>query len=167
LQVHGFTRDDIRNVPTSAMALQALIATAQFHAEEAQLQTNRWFISDRSSVDPIVYARLYVNREAADMLTIMDIWKQMKGRMAGSLVILCPINVSWLQDDGVRLIPHDHAEWEKMHTEFLQVLADFGMRYYLLPPNVSDQKTRVEYVVQLWEEKKKELANTTTETSAS
>jgi hypothetical protein len=68
MKKHMFDTDEIRSVPDRSLKLQKLILKAQADAEQAALKTAEWFISDRSAVDPIVYATRYVRPEAAKAL---------------------------------------------------------------------------------------------------
>ncbi|KAI3338376.1 AAA domain-containing protein [Ustulina deusta] len=148
---HGFTRDDIRSSPDRALELQRLIIEAQSEAEKAQLETHSWFISDRSAVDPIIYARKYANKEAADMLASSAQWVEMRDRMARSLVIICQAGVDWLTDDGVRLIPLDSTEWSQLDTEFCLALTDVGIKHHILPIRMRNTDERVQFVLARWE----------------
>lgn len=74
---------------------------AQLNAECRALESRKWFISDRSGVDPIVYARKYVSEEAAEDLVKSTEWLELKERMKSALVIVCEAGVDWLIDDGV------------------------------------------------------------------
>ncbi|KAI0970737.1 AAA domain-containing protein [Xylaria arbuscula] len=151
LKKHGFTREDIRCSQDRALELQTLIIEAQAEAEKSELKTHSWFISDRSAIDPIVYARKYVGKKAGDALASSAQWTEMRDRMAKSLVILCEARVDWLTDDGVRLMPLDSAEWWKLHTEFGLVLADAGLQYHVLPSQIMDTSERVQFVLARWE----------------
>ncbi|KAI1426251.1 AAA domain-containing protein [Xylaria sp. FL1777] len=152
LESHGFTRDDIRSSQERALELQRLIIEAQSKAEKSHLETRSWFISDRSAVDPVVYARKYASREAADALSSSAQWIEMRDRMARSLVIICQPGVDWLADDGVRLIPLDSEEWEQLDTEFCLTLADAGLQHHTLPSQMRNTDERVQFVLTRWEE---------------
>ncbi|KAI2642306.1 AAA domain-containing protein [Xylaria nigripes] len=158
LKKYDFTRIDIRNSPDRALELQRLIIEAQSAAEKAKLRENSWFISDRSAVDPVVYARKYVGTEAADALRAAPHWVKMRDRMARSLVVVCEAGVGWLTDDGVRLMPLDQAEWLGVHEEFCALLADAGLEYHILPSSVGSREDRLQFVLGLWEEKRSLLA---------
>ncbi|KAI1821309.1 AAA domain-containing protein [Xylaria intraflava] len=157
LKNHGFTRGDIRNSRDRALDLQRLIIEGQFAAEEAQVHAaaGAWFISDRSAIDPIIYAQKYVGREAADVLRAAPHWVAMRDRMAKSLVIVCEAGASWLTDDGVRLMPLDNAEWLQVHAEFCTVLAHAGLEYHVLPSKIGNRDDRMQFVLSLWEGKRK------------
>ncbi|GAP83629.1 putative P-loop containing nucleoside triphosphate hydrolase [Rosellinia necatrix] len=155
---HSFTRGDIRDSRARALALQRLIVEAQAAAEATQLllQPDAWFISDRSGVDPVVYARRYAGRAAGDALAGTPAWAALRDRMARSLVVVCEAGgIDWLVDDGVRLMPLDAAEWAQLHAEFCRVLDDAGIAYHVVPAEMQDLGDRVRYVLARWEKKKK------------
>ncbi|KAH8158230.1 hypothetical protein CIB48_g10012 [Xylaria polymorpha] len=158
LELHGFTRGDIRSSKDRTLELQRLIIEGQFEAEKNELQTRPWFISDRSAVDPIIYAREYASREGADALVTSARWMEMRNRMAKSLVIVCEAGVDWLMDDGVRLMPLDSAEWMQIHSRFCDTLAGVGLEYHVLPSRVGSRDERVKFVLARWERKRRELS---------
>ena len=147
LQKHGFTADDIRSSPGRSLALQRLILDAQFAAERSALEGNGWFISDRSGVDPIVYATRYVSKDSATLLCQSDEWLELRGRMAASLVIVCEAGCDWLADDGVRLMPEDREDWVQFHEMFCKFLDEAGLDYQQLPSSLEDLSSRVKFVV--------------------
>jgi hypothetical protein len=68
LKQHNFTADDVTSSPARSLTLQQLILQAQVATERGISEQGDWFISDRSGADPIVYARKYVNEDAASDL---------------------------------------------------------------------------------------------------
>jgi uridine kinase len=58
LKEYEFNRNDITNSVERCFALQEHILQAQYEAElsMSQEQPNKWYISDRSGVDPVAYA---------------------------------------------------------------------------------------------------------------
>ncbi|KAK8017879.1 hypothetical protein PG993_014205 [Apiospora rasikravindrae] len=154
LRDHRFTAQDIRDSPARALELQRLILAAQADAEhkaECSLASDepipRWLISDRSAIDPIVYAWLYVGQDAAKMLMESTEWRGMRHRMAQSLVVVCEAGVDWLTDDGVRLMPNGKEEWIKTHEVFCHVLKEAGLRYVVLPCNLGRTEERLAFVL--------------------
>ena len=150
LKTYNFTRDDIINSPTRALRLQELILKAQLEAEEAALHgspSNAWFISDRSGLDPIVYAKLFVGEDAAQQMISSDEWKALGERMKNGLVILCEAGCTWLIDDGTRLMPKDMEDWLRVNSAFHEVLETLAIDNILMPKNVSDLQQRVQIVL--------------------
>jgi nicotinamide riboside kinase len=150
LQDHHFTADDIKSSPTRALALQQLILPAQLSAERA-VSEEEWFISDRSGIDPIIYARKYAGMDAETDLIKSPEWLELRRRMRTSMVIVCEAGVGWLVDDGTRLMPESREDWINFHQLFCNRLDDFGLAYEVLPCDVTDLAERVAFVLKKWE----------------
>ncbi|KAK8030301.1 hypothetical protein PG990_000035 [Apiospora arundinis] len=135
--------------PTRALELQRLILAAQAKAENEATSASQpcWLISDRSAIDPVVYAWQYVGPEAALALMESAEWKLMRDRMAESLVVVCEAGVDWLTDDGVRLMPTGREEWAKTHEVFCRVLDVATVRYVVLPCNLRSTEERLAFVL--------------------
>jgi nicotinamide riboside kinase len=150
LQQHSFSADDITSSPTRALALQKLILQAQLSAERDISEHEEWFISDRSGVDPMVYARKYVSEEAESDLIKSAEWKELSERMRKSVVIVCEAGTEWLTDDGVRLMPESREEWIEFHELFCSRLDALGLEYEILPSNMMSLRERVAFVLRKW-----------------
>ncbi|KAL4947609.1 AAA domain-containing protein [Aspergillus filifer] len=154
LQEHNFTRDDIAYSPHRAFQLQQLILAAQY-AEERKRPTEleRYIVlSDRSGVDPIVYAINYGPPLSRELLEDSTHWQYLRGRMRTSLVILCPPRQQWLKDDGTRLMAGTLSEWEHTHLTFTQVLKENEISFQIIPRELLSVEDRVEFVLRLWRE---------------
>ncbi|KAK3386892.1 AAA domain-containing protein [Podospora didyma] len=147
---HGFAAADITSSPTKALALQKLILEGQVRVEENALTRSSWILSDRSGVDPISYALRHVSRDAADALIQGPEWQVLKERMAKSLIIVCESGASWLNDDGVRLMPRDMQDWTEFHALFCGLLDNLGLKYEVLPSSMTEVSQRVHFVVSKW-----------------
>jgi nicotinamide riboside kinase len=147
---HKFTAEDIKTSPSRAFQLQELILKAQFDAEREVLEREGWFISDRSAIDPIVYARKYVTEEASIQLRQSMEWLQLKERMKDSVVIVCQAGADWLLDDGVRLMPENQEAWIEFHQLFCSCLDEWGLDYEVVPCTLIDIDKRVEFVLERW-----------------
>lgn len=177
LDERSWTGVTITNLAGSALALQKLIIHAQSWAEHqataatspatpsappsppwyncqphdaAMPGTQPLFISDRSAIDPIVYARQYVGLQESRALMELPEWREMRARMvdaARSLVVLCEPNLSWLVDDGVRLMPQDKEEWLATHGLFLDVLEEAEVPFAILSGEVGNIDDRVGFVL--------------------
>ncbi|KAL4799012.1 AAA domain-containing protein [Aspergillus venezuelensis] len=150
LQEHNFTRDDIANSPHRALQLQELILAAQF-TEENKSPITDVTLSDRSGVDPIVYAINYGPPQSRALLENSLHWKYLRGRMRKALVILCPPRQEWLKDDGTRLMATP-SEWEQTHSTFIQVLEENEIPFQVIPRELEDLEARVKFVLWLWSE---------------
>ena len=149
---HQFSANDITSSKTRALELQRLIIQAQAAAEGA-LQ-DRWYIADRSALDAVAYARQYVGEAEARRLREATVWQEIEDKMRTGVVVLCEPGGEWLMDDGVRLMPRDQAEWFALHSHFRELLAECGIPYVVLACSVSLLKQRVEFVLQVWKQKK-------------
>jgi nicotinamide riboside kinase len=149
LQENNFTADDIKSSPARASALQRLILQAQLSAERTMLE-GEWFVSDRSGVDPIVYARKYGSRDAGSALIKSPEWPELRERMRKSVIIVCEAGAEWLTDDGVRLMPESREDWVGFHQLFCSCLDDLGLNYEVLPCDVTSLHERVAFVLERW-----------------
>ncbi|KAK3937349.1 AAA domain-containing protein [Diplogelasinospora grovesii] len=153
LRQHRFATEDIRSSPERSLALQKLILAAQVDAEREALGKSSWFISDRSGIDPVVYARKYVGADAArEMMAQSTSWLELKDRMVGSLVTVCEAGATWLMDDGVRLMPEDRGDWLQFHDMFCELLDELGLPYFVLPCKMHSLSERVQFVLSKWHE---------------
>jgi len=146
-----------RLIPNRCLPLQNLILQAQPNAEYECLTTRSgpgWFISDRSGANPIAFALAYVgNEDKARSLVDSENWMELHDRMASSLIVVCEAGMSWLTDDGVRLMPRDRDEWVGFHWLFCRFLDKQGLPYMILPSVLVDIKERVGVVVTEWQKR--------------
>ena len=125
--------------------LQQCTIKAQVEAEEA-LQ-KQWFISDRSVLDPIVYAQLH--QDSPGKLRDTEGWRASVQRMRDGLVILCEAGQrAWLSSDGVRIAFECVQQWEAMNEQFKVLLMEEGINYHLLSRHVVSIEERAEFVVE-------------------
>ncbi|KAI4180374.1 MAG: hypothetical protein LQ348_005208 [Seirophora lacunosa] len=148
LQRHNYTAADIVSSKSRALELQRLILEAQCEAEKAA--SNVWYISDRSGLDPLVYARLYVGVEETYGLMQEQSWQYLRGMMRSGLVIVCESGGEWLINDGVRLMPQDREAWLQMHGVFCEMLDGISIEYHILPSATRDINERIEFVLTRW-----------------
>ena len=111
----------------------------------------RWFVSDRSGVDPIVYAQKYASRGSESGLIKSAEWLELRERIGNSVVIVCEAGADWLKDDGVRLTPESKKDWIGFHQLFCGYLDELGLNYEALPCNVASLDERVAFVLAKWE----------------
>lgn len=149
-KVHKFTAADITSSPDRCLALQTLILEAQRDAERAALRDKQWIISDRSGLDPIVYAQRYLGHETADAMLTSAAWQELRWRMSRSLILVCEAGTNWLVDDGVRLMPQDRDDWIGTHREFCEVLERVGLPYDVIPCTLAGIDDRTAFVWSKW-----------------
>lgn len=149
LKRHNFTRSDIRDDVNRCIELQRLILEAQW-TEELKISEDSMLISDRSGMDPIVYAAKYTHPGATKSLLDSSAWRELRDRMSRSLVIVCEPVKSWLKDDGVRLMPLDWEEWSEIHRSFCAHLEDARIEFYVLCADKAAISDRVSFVTEQW-----------------
>ncbi|KAL8792008.1 MAG: hypothetical protein Q9195_005426 [Heterodermia aff. obscurata] len=147
LREHNFTASDITSSPSKSLAFQQLILKAQYDAETSISEP--WFISDRSGLDPIIYAKKYVGSNAAELMMGTEIWRNLRERMSRSLIIVCEAGMDWLTDDGVRLMPVDKADWIAFHELFCNTIREVELDFSVLPRSMKDIEQRVDFVLSL------------------
>lgn len=129
LAQHGFTRDDIRISTERCLELQQHILAAQWQHERDTLGKSGWLISDRSGLDPIIYAQQFGGTNGASQLLHGENWQELRERMRSSVVVVCSPHAKFLKDDGVRLMPQNLQEWEDVHIAFCDMLKESGIDY--------------------------------------
>lgn len=143
-----FSRDDITNSPKRALQLQKHILDAQHEAEVAASADNLdpGYICDRSGLDPIVYATLFVGPESAAEMLASKAWLELESRMKQGIVIVCEAGCHWLIDDGTRLMPTDMEDWKRVDAAFRDLLKARGISYCVISKDMADLDERVEWV---------------------
>jgi nicotinamide riboside kinase len=148
LKEHNFTAEDITSSRTRALSLQKLILEAQLTAER-RIKPD-WFISDRSGIDPLIYAKRYVGEGAAKGLFESAEWLELRESMRQSSIVVCEPGSRWLSEDGVRLMPENEDQWMAFHHTFCAFLEEMDIKYRVLPNSTADLGDRVEFVIQYW-----------------
>jgi hypothetical protein len=151
LRERGFSRDDISNSPARAGRLQELILEAQWKIETSiceSVGSHSCYISDRSGLDPIVYARVFAEKNTAYNMLASKEWQELEGRMRAGIVVLCEAGCSWLQDDGTRLMPDGLESWMRIDVAFRDLLDTCKIDYVVCPKDVTDLSDRVQFVLQ-------------------
>lgn len=148
LAKYQFTRDDITTSPSRALQLQEHILEAQCEAEQVALRASSsvWYISDRSGLDPIAYARVFVGEEASKQLLASTAWTDLEERMKDGVVILCEAGCSWLVDDGTRLMPDTLEDWMRVDRAFRDLLEEREIHYHTMSKDLTDLAERVAMV---------------------
>lgn len=147
----GFTREDIENSPLRAMQLQEGILSAQYKIETTitKSEGSKWYISDRSGLDPIVYASVFVGPDSAQTLLASEEWLTLESNMKAGLVVLCDAGDSWLTDDGVRLMPKSNEDWDYLTSAFRHLLETRNINYTMLPRTMSRIEDRISTIMGL------------------
>ena len=149
LKEHNITREEIRNDPSKSADFQKAIMEAQLQQEsscQAPFQ-----LSDRSGLDPIVYAKRFGPTDAASGMLSSSTWTELRLRLASSVIIVCEPRQEWLEDDGTRLMPLDWQDWMETHHVFCSLLDQCGLRHSVLPASVRMLSERVSFVLDRWQ----------------
>lgn len=139
-------RHDIANLPEKSLELQTAILKAQYKAE-AVAKDAGWYISDRSGLDPIVYARLSVGEDAAQTLLNSAEWKTLEQNMKEGRVFVCEAGCKWLMDDGTRWMPDSPEHWDGFDQAFRDLLKHRKIGFQVVPRDVTQTHERVEMVL--------------------
>ena len=131
------TRDDIVNSAERCLMLQKAILLAQFEAERRLADGGQWYMSDRSALDPVVYAKLFVSETAARALVSLPQWTALEQNMKRGLVFLCESGCNWLVDDGTRLMPKDDDDWARVDAAFRALLEEREIAYVLVQKDLA------------------------------
>ncbi|KAF4337275.1 P-loop containing protein [Fusarium beomiforme] len=153
LRKHKFSAKDIWTSTIRCLELQQLILEAQAVAEKEALNHSSWFVSDRSGLDCMAYAKRYAAADAIQELQKLPAWTEVKARMEKSLIVVCEAGTPCLADDGVRLMPTSEDDWMELFHEFCQLLDDTGLEYFVVPRTLLDLSERAELVHAKWNEK--------------
>ena len=146
---YHFSREDITTSPQRAFQLQKHILDAQFEAEDAaSRQLPNWYVTDRSGLDPIVYASMFVGEAAASELLASKEWSHLEQKMKEGMVFLCEAGTPWLVDDGTRLMPKDENAWLEVDRAFRRLLNARKIDYSVIPNHLHDIGARAAMVVE-------------------
>jgi nicotinamide riboside kinase len=145
----GFTREDV-----GRLEMQKAIMTAQLkREEESRMQAamgSQILLSDRSAVDPIVYAVLTADNKAeaqkrrGTLIQSSQIQFVLEKYRHAVFVLLAPVP-EWVKDDGVRSTA---LQAESMEI-FRQTLSDLKIRYREIGPEMRSLDERVRVVMGL------------------
>lgn len=144
-QGFAFAAVDTRSNFDKYLEIQRMILKTQLEAEDEALRRGRWFISDRSGIDCLIYASKYVGKEGAEALAQTHEMERLKARMEESRIIVCEPVADWLEDDGTghRPIPELKENWLAVHGEFCKLLDGLGWKYDILPSSIMSLEERV------------------------
>ncbi|KAH9941432.1 AAA domain-containing protein [Amylocystis lapponica] len=146
MKTHGFTRAD-----TDTYEMQYEIMIAQLRAEEVVLHrtveddsVEVLLVSDRSAIDPIVYAAASTVAGASDrcrMLLGNSAFQAILPFYRDSLFVILQPVPEWVQDDGVRSLEDPRRYSERL----VAMLNELGISFTELGADIKDIKERVEF----------------------
>ncbi|KZT63462.1 hypothetical protein DAEQUDRAFT_733789 [Daedalea quercina L-15889] len=148
MREQGFTRKDV-----DTYAMQHAIMTAQLNAEEAIQarsigatdDTGVVLLSDRSAIDPIVYASTSKSPAAEDMRHRLMQNPQFQATLPlyrrSLFIVLQPVK-EWIRDDGVRSL-EDPWQYNK---QLFATLEELNIPYVTIGADLKDIDSRVAFV---------------------
>lgn len=150
-QNSGYVASDISDDPTKCYNLQKAILLVQCQKEKELLDTNRRCISDRSAIDPIVYAKFYIKVDTFESLTDLEDWRRTKLKYQDenvTLIVLIEPNQAFLKDDGTRKLPNDSEDWFAFYKCFISFMTQNEIPFKIIPENLTDINQRVDQVIE-------------------
>ena len=147
------TRDYLTSDTESAETIQRHILHAQYKAEKDILASDEgtWFISDRSGADTLVYASMFAGEAAVQRLLASQEWLELETRMKEGIVFVCEAGTTWLHDDGVRYMPTNLDDWNRVDATFRAILARRDISYVVIPNVLENLQDRVDLVKRTWQ----------------
>ncbi|KAH8424896.1 ATP/GTP-binding protein [Aspergillus melleus] len=143
MYMKSYDANDIRD-PVRGYQLQLHTLWTQYEMES--VFHHLWIFSDRSGLDPIVYARVFLGSDESNRLLEMSEWDLLRRRMRDGLVVLCePSNSTWLSSDPVRVALHK-GEWMVLADAFRSMLQEQGIRFVAIPADMENLEHRVQFV---------------------
>jgi nicotinamide riboside kinase len=145
IKKEGFSRKDV-----ATLEMQGAILSAQLSREDAVLSSDShhgMVISDRSCIDPVVYAILNGRTEDEKddrrrALTETEGFQRALKRYRKSIVLLLAPVSEWLVDDGIRSLD-DH---ENCLAVFREVLCSLDIPFFEMGPEKMQLDHRVQQV---------------------
>ncbi|KAF9226165.1 hypothetical protein BS17DRAFT_878821 [Gyrodon lividus] len=147
MRTQGYTRADV-----GTMEMQKAIMLAQL---EKETQACEWvggtigglILSDRSGIDPIVYAVLtakdeFQARHKKNLLVDQPTFQSALHRYREARVLLLNPVPEWLIDDGVRSL----EQHERCIVVYREVLCELGIAYHEMGKEMTDLSERVKRV---------------------
>lgn len=147
MQRRGFTREDVDKMEMQSAIMLAQLEREAEVGERARNTGESLILSDRSGVDPIVYAILTAKdeRQARQKKNILvehpTFQSALKRYRKAKFLLLRPVP-EWLVDDGVRSL-EQHG---RSFYVFRAVLAELGIPYHEIGEEMKDLSERVNWV---------------------
>ncbi|KAM3067002.1 hypothetical protein ACMFMG_011784 [Clarireedia jacksonii] len=144
MRENGFSVQDLKDAHRG-FELQQRVLLEQYHAEE--IIQGEWYISDRSGLDALVYAKEYIGVSTAKELENTREWNTLRKRMQDAVVVFCEAGTAdWLSEDEVRMAYSNTAESERLNKEFHTMLIQHRIQYVVLPKHLRDLLERVDLI---------------------
>lgn len=146
----GYTRQDVGTVEMQRAIMLAQLKRETMACVQLPNDANSLILSDRSGIDPIVYAILtgrdeHEARQKKDMLVNLPEFQAGLLRYRKAIFLLLNPVEEWLVDDGVRSLDNH----ERCVCTFREVLNEYGIAYQELAPETKRIEDRVKVLEKL------------------
>ncbi|KAI8968820.1 AAA domain-containing protein [Trametes punicea] len=147
MRTYGFTRKDI-----DTYEMQRAIMRAQLEAEKAATPMGEasppLILSDRSAVDPIVYAGTSALPGATlrrqNLIEDVNLQEKLPFYRESLFVVLEPVR-EWIEDDGIRSL---EDPW-RYNEALVATLRELDIPYVTIGENIKDIRERVDLVLDM------------------
>jgi nicotinamide riboside kinase len=141
----GYSRKEV-----ALMEMQLAIMKAQIERESQERNSHSILLSDRSAVDPIVYAILTagsddeIESRKTQLIERPEFQETLKTYQQSIFILLKPI-ADWIVDDGIRLM----EKQEETYRIFERLLRELNIKFRVLGPEMRSLRERVSFVISL------------------
>lgn len=149
MRTQGFSRKNVGTFDMQKAILDAQLEAEKRAREEADRNVKKesliLFLSDRSALDPVVYAGMEDTAAAAVMerkLMLSEGLQQAIQFYRSSLFVLLPFVKEWVYDDGVRTL----EEPEKYSRRMRRMIERFNIPCIRIPESSRDLQVRLAIV---------------------
>ncbi|KAI0684614.1 AAA domain-containing protein [Cytidiella melzeri] len=146
MRAQNFSRHTVKTYEMQHAIMQAQVAEEKRVLSMPQDERSRvWLLSDRSAVDPIVYASTSGVPEAGEMrnrLLHQQSFLDALPLYRTSLFVALSAVPEWIEDDGVRSLD-DPSNY---HTQLCNILSELGISFVKIGDNMRNLTRRVEFV---------------------
>ncbi|KAL4068635.1 AAA domain-containing protein [Scleroderma yunnanense] len=145
MRTQGFTRADVGTLEMQRAIMQAQLEREAKTCERARRgKSDGLILSDRSGIDPVVYAILTAKGEdeahqKKDALINLPAFRMALRRYKEAIFLLLSPVEEWLVDDGVRNLDNH----ERCINTFRQVLDELGIKYQEIGAETKGLEDRV------------------------
>lgn len=148
MRTQGFTRTDVDKIEMQRAIMQAQMEKEVKACERVRRgNSDGLILSDRSGIDPVVYAILTAKdedeaRQKEDTLVNLPAFRMALHRYKDAIFLLLNPIEEWLVDDGVRNLDNH----ERCINVFRQVLDELGIKYQEIGAEMKGLEDRVKVV---------------------
>jgi nicotinamide riboside kinase len=149
MTTNGYSREDVDCEDRERrFSFQNDIFLAQVE-EEGKL-AHRFYVSDRSAIDPLVYLTHYSGESEAHRITAGDVWQDCRARYGNPeksvIILLLPVE-NFLADDDIRYMATSVQEWRALGETFRRFLESAGIPFIPIGEELVELEARVNIVL--------------------